>query len=66
MIIKRVPCILSEDEERVLNLAAAKACRRPKEHVRYIVLNALCLIDEANNLIDRANRAIADEDEVKP
>lgn len=36
---------LSEQEQRALKMAASKACRRPRDHVRFIVLSALGVIE---------------------
>ncbi len=48
MKIKQIPVFFSEDEERLLSLDAEKACRRPKDHVRYIVLSSLGLINDGS------------------
>ena len=41
---------LSEQEQRALKMAASKACRRPRDHVRFIVLSALGVIEPSAEL----------------
>ena len=41
MNYKLITIPLSDDEQRVLRIAANQECRRPRDHARYILLNAL-------------------------
>lgn len=41
MDIKRITIPLSAEEYELLKESASKVCRRPKDHVRYIILRSL-------------------------
>jgi len=47
MEIKRVSIPLSIDEMNLLKRAAQNNCRRPQDHVRWLVLNSLNLLTES-------------------
>lgn len=55
MSYKRITIPLSEDEQRLLRMAASRECRRPHDHVRYIVLSALGLTDNSVNEATKDN-----------
>jgi uncharacterized protein (DUF1778 family) len=41
MSFSRITIPLSEDEQKILRMAAHRECRRPHDHARFILLSAL-------------------------
>lgn len=46
MSYNRITVPLSEHEEDMLRTAASRACRRPRDHARYIILKSLGLVND--------------------
>lgn len=57
MSYKTVNVPLSDQEEEALRIAASKACRRPRDQVRYILLQALGLNENEVSAQPASNRA---------
>jgi hypothetical protein len=51
MSFKRITIPLSEKEQEVLRAAASRACRRPHDHARFIILKALGLVTDEDKYI---------------
>jgi len=52
---------LSEQEQRALKMAASKACRRPRDHVRFIVLSALGVVEPSAEITKPASLSVSQD-----
>lgn len=63
MSYNRVTIPISKEEEDILKIAASIACRRPRDHARYLLLRGLGLIPNRDLLLDAADETADKSDD---